>query len=159
MNEVLPVQEKDLSPYAPRIAVMSVSVDKIGEIIGPGGRIIKALVEETGAQIDIEDDGTVSISAQDKESIERAIEKIKAITEEIEIGKIYRGSVKKVMEYGAFVEILPGKEGLVHISKLDFTKVNKVTDVLKEGDEVFVKVIGIDRQGRVDLSRRDALKR
>ncbi len=159
MNEVIAEPEKNLSPRAPRIVMITVNVDKIGGIIGPGGKNIKAIIEETGADINIEDDGTVTISAVGQESIDKAIDRIKAITEEIEVGKIYRGNVKKVMEYGAFVEILPGKEGLVHISKLDFNKVNKVSDVLKEGDEVFVKVIGIDRQGRVDLSRKDALKR
>ncbi len=159
MNAAAPAPAKELSPYAPRIAVITIDVDKIGGLIGPGGKNVKAIVEETGADINIEDDGTVTISAVGQESIDKAIEKVRAVTEDVEVGKIYRGNVKKVMEYGAFVEILPGKEGLVHISKLDFTKVNKVSDVLKEGDEVMVKVIGIDRQGRVDLSRRDALKR
>ncbi|HDP81115.1 MAG TPA: polyribonucleotide nucleotidyltransferase [Spirochaetes bacterium] len=158
MNAVISEPEKELAPHAPRITVITVEVDKIGGIIGPGGKIIKAIIEETGADIDIEDDGTVCISAPDKESIDKAIAKIRAITEDVMVGKIYSGKVKKVMEYGAFVEILPGKEGLIHISKLDFQKVNKVSDVLKEGDEVPVKVIGIDRQGRVDLSRKDALK-
>ena len=159
MNAVISAPAKALSPYAPRIAVITIDVDKIGGLIGPGGKNVKAIVEETGAEINIEDDGTVTISAVGQESIDKAIEKVRAVTEDVEVGKIYRGNVKKVMEYGAFVEILPGKEGLIHISKLDFTKVNKVSDVLKEGDEVMVKVIGIDRQGRVDLSRRDALKR
>ncbi len=159
MNAVISEPEKELAPHAPRIAMITVHVDKIGGIIGPGGKVIKAIIEETGADIDIEDDGTVCISAPDKESIEKAIDKIKAITEDVMVGKIYSGRVKKVMEYGAFVEILPGKEGLIHISKLDFQKVNRVSDLLKEGDEVQVKVIGIDRQGRIDLSRKDALKR
>lgn len=159
MNAVTSAPAKALSPYAPRIAVITIDIDKIGGLIGPGGKNVKAIVEETGAEINIEDDGTVTISAVGQESIDKAIEKVRAVTEDVEVGKIYRGNVKKVMEYGAFVEILPGKEGLIHISKLDFTKVNKVSDILKEGDEVMVKVIGIDRQGRVDLSRRDALKR
>ncbi len=159
MNEVVSQPEKTLSPYAPRVVLITVDVDKIGGIIGPGGKNIKAITEDSGAEINIEDDGTITISAVGQEAIDRAVEKIRAITEDVEVGKIYRGNVKKVMEYGAFVEILPGKEGLVHISKLDFNKVNKVSDVLKEGDEVMVKVIGIDRQGRIDLSRKDALKR
>lgn len=159
MNDVISKPEKELSPHAPRIITMTVDQDKIGGIIGPGGKMIKSIVEETGAEINIEDDGTVTISAVNKDSIDMAINKIKALTEDVEVGKIYRGKVKKVMEYGAFVEIIPGKEGLIHISKLDFSKVNKVTDILNEGDAVDVKVIGIDRQGRVDLSRKDALKR
>ncbi len=159
MNEVIAEPAKELAPHAPRIIMIRIDVDKIGGLIGPGGKVVKAIVEETGAEINIEDDGTVTVSAVDKESIDKALAKISAITEDVEIGRIYNGRVKKVMEYGAFVEIAPGREGLVHISKLDFNKVNKVSDVLKEGDEVAVKVIGIDRQGRVDLSRKDALKR
>lgn len=159
MNEVISAPEKELAPHAPRIIMIKIDVDKIGGLIGPGGKVVKAIVEETGAEINIEDDGTVTVSAVDKESIDKALAKISAITEDVEIGRIYNGRVKKVMEYGAFVEIAPGREGLVHISKLDFNKVNKVSDILKEGDEVAVKVIGIDRQGRVDLSRKDALKR
>lgn len=159
MNEAISVPEKELAPHAPRIIMIRIDVDKIGGLIGPGGKVVKAIVEETGAEINIEDDGTVTVSAVDKESIDKALAKISAITEDVEIGRIYNGRVKKVMEYGAFVEIAPGREGLVHISKLDFNKVNKVSDILKEGDEVAVKVIGIDRQGRVDLSRKDALKR
>ncbi len=159
MNEAISAPEKELAPHAPRIIMIRIDVDKIGGLIGPGGKVVKAIVEETGAEINIEDDGTVTVSAVDKESIDKALAKISAITEDVEIGRIYNGRVKKVMEYGAFVEIAPGREGLVHISKLDFNKVNKVSDILKEGDEVAVKVIGIDRQGRVDLSRKDALKR
>ncbi len=159
MNEVISAPEKELAPHAPRIIMIKIDVDKIGGLIGPGGKVVKAIVEETGAEINIEDDGTVTVSAMDKESIDKALAKISAITEDVEIGRIYNGRVKKVMEYGAFVEIAPGREGLVHISKLDFNKVNKVSDILKEGDEVAVKVIGIDRQGRVDLSRKDALKK
>ncbi|MDI9424641.1 MAG: polyribonucleotide nucleotidyltransferase [Spirochaetota bacterium] len=159
MNEAISTPEKELAPHAPRIIMIKIDVDKIGGLIGPGGKVVKAIVEETGAEINIEDDGTVTVAAVDKDSIDKALAKISAITEDVEIGRIYNGRVKKVMEYGAFVEIAPGREGLVHISKLDFNKVNKVSDILKEGDEVAVKVIGIDRQGRVDLSRKDALKR
>jgi polyribonucleotide nucleotidyltransferase len=159
MNEVIAAPAKELSVYAPRITVIMVDIDKIGGIIGPGGKNIKSIVEESGAEINIEDDGKITISAVGPEAIEKAIAKIRAISEDIEVGRIYNGRVKRVMEYGAFVEIVPGKEGLVHISKLDVNKVNKVSDVLKEGDEVSVKVIGIDRQGRIDLSRKDALNR
>mgnify|MGYP000848870062 FL=1 len=157
MNDVLPNPEKELSPHAPRILIMTIPVDRIGELIGPGGRVIKSIVEETGSDINIENDGVVTISAVSQEGINRTIDIIKSIVEEVEVGKIYKGVVKRVMEYGAFVEILRGKEGLVHISKLDVKKVNKVTDVVNEGDEVYVKVVGIDRMGRIDLSRKDAL--
>ncbi len=159
MADVLPAPAKELARHAPRIAVLTVAQDKIGAVIGPGGKIIKSIQEETGADVNIEDDGVVTVSALGADAIERALAKIRAIVEDIEVGKIYTGVVKKVMEYGAFVEITPGKEGLVHISKLDFNKVQKVTDVIREGDEVTVKVIGIDRQGRIDLSRKDAMKR
>ncbi|TAL39587.1 MAG: polyribonucleotide nucleotidyltransferase [Spirochaetes bacterium] len=159
MADVLPAPAKELPRHAPRIAILTVAQDKIGAVIGPGGKVIKSIQEETGADVNIEDDGVVTVSALGADAIERALAKIRAIVEDVEVGKIYTGVVKKVMEYGAFVEISPGKEGLVHISKLDFNKVQKVTDVIHEGDEVTVKVIGIDRQGRIDLSRKDAMKR
>jgi polyribonucleotide nucleotidyltransferase len=157
MKEVVKEPEKTLSPFAPRIVKIQVPVDKIGDIIGPGGRVIKGIVEETKADVNIDNDGTVTISGQDQKSLESALEIIRSITEEVVVGKIYRGVVKRVMEYGAFVEILRGKEGLVHISKLDHKKVNSVSDILKEGDVVNVKVVGIDKIGRIDLSRKDAL--
>lgn len=157
MKQVVKEPEKQLSPFAPRIMKIQVPVDKIGDVIGPGGRVIKGIVEETKADINIDNDGTVTISGQDQKSLESALEIIRSITEEVEVGKIYRGVVKRVMEYGAFVEILRGKEGLVHISKLDHKKVNSVSDVVKEGDVIYVKVVGIDKIGRIDLSRKDAL--
>ena len=157
MNEVIPKPEKELSPFAPRIITITVQKEKIGEIIGPGGKMIKGITERTGAEINIQDDGTVTIAAVDKNSLEAALKAIESIIEEVEVGKIYTGRVKKIMDFGAFVEILPGKEGLLHISKLDFKRVNNVTDVVNEGDEVNVKVIGIDKLGRIDLSRKDAL--
>lgn len=159
MDTIISEPEKNLSPHAPKIVMLTVDKDKIGNIIGPGGKIIKGITEETGAEINIDDNGTVSVSAIQQEAIDKAVEKIKLITENVEVGKIYKGIVKKIMDFGAFVEILPGKEGLVHISKLDFLRVNNVTDILKEGDEVSVKVIGIDKLGRIDLSRKDALSR
>ena len=159
MNDVISAPEKDLSPYAPRIVSIKVEKDKIGEIIGPGGKMIKSITEKTGAEINIEDDGTVTIASINKDSLDEAIKAISLITEDVEIGKIYTGKVKKITDFGAFLEILPGKEGLLHISKLDFKRVNKVTDIVNEGDEVDVKVIGIDKMGRIDLSRKDALKR
>ncbi|MBN2041709.1 MAG: polyribonucleotide nucleotidyltransferase [Spirochaetes bacterium] len=159
MNDVIMQPEKDLSPYAPRIVSITVAKDKIGEIIGPGGKMIKSITEKTGAEINIDDDGKVTIASSDKNSLDAAVKAISQITEDVEIGKIYTGKVKKITDFGAFLEILPGKEGLLHISKLDFKRVNKVTDVINEGDEVDVKVIGIDKMGRIDLSRKDALKK
>ncbi len=157
MKEAIREPEKNLSPHAPRIVTLQVPVDKIGDVIGPGGRIIKGIVEETKADVNIDNDGTVTISGHNQESLEKALDIIHSIIAEVEVGKIYRGTVKRVMEYGAFVEILRGKEGLVHISKLDHRKVNNVSDILKEGDVINVKVLGIDKIGRIDLSRKDAL--
>ncbi|MBN2401437.1 MAG: polyribonucleotide nucleotidyltransferase [Spirochaetes bacterium] len=159
MDEVISQPEKELSPFAPRIVTIVVDKDKIGGIIGPGGKMIKGITERTGAEINIQDDGTVTIAAVDKNSLEMAVKEIESIIEEVEVGKIYTGRVKKIMDFGAFVEILPGKEGLLHISKLDFKRVNNVTDILNEGDTVDVKVIGIDKLGRIDLSRKDALQK
>ncbi len=159
MDAVISKPESDLSPYAPKIVTINIDRDKIGGVIGPGGKIIRAIIESTGADVNVDDDGTVTISGIGKESIDNAIMQIEAITEDLKVGTIYKGTVKKIMDFGAFVEIVPGKEGLCHISKLDFKRVEKVTDILKEGDEVDVKVIGIDKFGRIDLSRKDALKR
>jgi polyribonucleotide nucleotidyltransferase len=145
MNEVINKPEEELSAYAPRIITISVEKEKIGEIIGPGGKMIKSITERTGAEINIQDDGKVTISSVDKNSLDEAVKAIASIIEEVEVGHIYTGKVKKIMDFGAFVEILPGKEGLLHISKLDFKRVNNVTDILNEGDVVDVKVIGIDK--------------
>jgi polyribonucleotide nucleotidyltransferase len=120
--------------------------------------MIRSIVEETGAKIDIEDDGTVSIASADGDAMNRAISKIDAVTADAEIGKIYTGTVKKVVDFGAFVEILPGKDGLVHISQLASERVNRVTDVVNEGDEIRVKVLEIDRQGKIRLSLREAME-
>ena len=157
MKEAIPQPEKQMSPHAPRIVTLQVPIDKIGDVIGPGGRIIKGIVEETKADVNIDNDGTVTISGHNQKSLDSAVDIVMSIIAEVEVGKIYRGTVKRVMEYGAFVEILRGKEGLVHISKLDHKKVNNVSDILKEGDVVNVKVLGIDKIGRIDLSRKDAL--
>jgi len=159
MNEVISEPAKELSPHAPKIAVMKIEIEKIGEVIGPGGRVIKKIIEESGADINIEPDGTVFISANEQDSIEKAQLSIKGLVEEVEVGAIYKGIVKRITDFGAFVEILPGKQGLVHISKLDHSRVEKVKDILNEGDEVLVKVIGIDEQGRINLSRKDAMKK
>ncbi|SJZ31732.1 polyribonucleotide nucleotidyltransferase [Selenihalanaerobacter shriftii] len=157
MLEVISESRNELSPYAPSIITMEIDSEKIRDVIGPGGKTIKKIIEETGVKIDIEDDGTVFIAADDQESGQEAKRRVEKITEDVEVGKIYLGEVKKVTNFGAFVEVLPGKEGLVHISELADHHVKKVEDILNEGDEVLVKVIGIDDRDRINLSRKDAL--
>jgi len=147
----------ELSVYAPRITMIKVAPDKVREIIGPGGRTIRSITEQTGAQIDIEDDGTVKICSYDAVNGHRAEEMIRALTEDPEIGRIYRGKVRRIVNFGAFIEILPGRDGLCHISELDHHRVGRVEDVVREGDIVEVKVIGIDSEGKVKLSRRQAM--
>jgi polyribonucleotide nucleotidyltransferase len=158
MNKVISVARPETSQYAPRIVSIKIPVDKIRDVIGPGGKVIRALVEETGAKIDVEDDGTIFIASVDQASTQAAIERIRSITAEAEVGKIYKGTVRKIMDFGAFVEILPGTDGLVHISQIADRRIAKVTDVLKEGDEVWVKVLEVDRSGKIRLSRREAMK-
>ncbi len=157
MEEVINVPREELSPYAPRILTMDVEPDKIRDIIGPGGKVINKIIDETGVKIDINDDGKVTISADDNESGEKALHMIEDIVKEVEKGEIYLGKVSRIVNFGAFVEILNGKEGLVHISKIAKERINKVEDVLSVGDEILVKVIDIDNQGRINLSRKDAL--
>ena len=157
MNSFIAKPEATVSVHAPKIKILNVRVEKIGEIIGPGGRVIKGIIEETGAEINIDDTGKVVVSAISEESIANAVAKILGIAEDVEVGTIYNGTVKRIMEFGAFVEIAPGKEGLVHISNLDNTRVREVTDICAVGDKMKVKVIKIDRQGRIDLSRKEAL--
>ena len=147
----------DVKPWAPKIITLKIHPDKIREVIGPGGKVIQKIVADTGAQIDIEDDGSVFISASNPASSNQALEIIKGIVFEPEVGAIYRAKVVKIMEFGAFVEFAPGKEGLVHISKLDKKRVEKVEDLLSEGDEIWVKFMEIDSKGRYNLSRKDAL--
>jgi len=158
MNKVKSSPSENLSPHAPRIAVLIIDVEKIGEIIGPGGRVIKKIQEDTGADISIENNGEVTISANSQEAIERALNMVNGIVEDVQVGTIYRGVAKRITDYGAFVEILPGKMGLVHISKLDNKRVASVRDVVNEGDELDVKVVSIDDMGRINLSRKDALE-
>ena len=148
----------DLSPYAPRIITIMIDPDKIRDVIGPGGKTIKKIIETTGVKIDIEDDGRVFIAAVDVVAGKKALQIIEDLTRDVEVGKIYIGKVNRIMNFGAFVEILPGKEGLVHISHLAEERVNKVEDVVAVGDEVLVKVTEIDRQGRINLSRKEALR-
>ncbi len=157
LNETIAAPRGDISPYAPRITTVKVKPEKVRDVIGSGGKNIRHIISETGVTIDVEDDGTVTIASSDADAAARAVAMVKWLTEDAEIGKIYRGTVKKVVDFGAFVEILPGTEGLVHISQLARERVNKVTDILKEGDEVTVKVLEIDKQGKIRLSRKDAL--
>lgn len=157
MLTVISEPRAELSPYAPRIITMQIHPDKIREVIGPGGKMINKITSETGADIDIEDDGTIYIAAVNQEKGKLAQKMIEALTKDVEIGELYLGKVTRVEKYGAFVEILPGKEGLVHISRLAHERVEKTEDVVKIGDETAVKVIGIDERGRIDLSRRAAI--
>lgn len=156
--ETIESPRESLSQYAPRIITLHINPDKIRDVIGPGGKVIRKIIEETGASIDLEDDGTVFIASTDAEGGKKAKEIIEELTEEAELGKIYKGKVAKVVDFGAFVEILPNQDGLLHISEIDFYRVNKVTDILREGDTVMVKVIGIDNRGKIKLSRKAALK-
>jgi len=157
MAEALNAPREELSKHAPRIFTLSIKPDRIRDVIGPGGKMIRAIIEQTGVAIDVEDDGTISIASSDDASAKKAIDIIKGLTTEPEVGQFYNGVVRRIVDFGAFVEILPGTDGLIHISELDAKRVNKVTDVLKEGDEVLVKVISIDRQGKIRLSRKEAL--
>jgi polyribonucleotide nucleotidyltransferase len=158
MSSVIATPRSQLSMHAPRIITIRINPDKIREVIGPGGKVIRSIIERTGANIDIEDDGRINIASADEKAARAAIDIIRGITAEAEIGKIYHGKVKKIMDFGAFVEILPGTDGLVHISQIADQRVKSVSDVLKEGDEIPVKVLEIDKQGRIKLSRREALR-
>jgi len=156
MTAAIARPREELSLYAPRITTLKINPEKIRDVIGPGGRMIRKIIQETGATIDIEDDGSVAIASNDAEKCRKAIAIIKSLTEDVEVGKIYTGKVKRIMNFGAFCEILPGKEGLVHVSELSKDYVNKVDDIVKIGDEFPVKVIEIDEQGRVNLSKKRA---
>jgi polyribonucleotide nucleotidyltransferase len=155
--KTIPEPRKQLSPYAPKILRTDIDPDKIRDVIGPGGKVINKIIADTGAKIDIEDDGRVFVSTSDTTAGEKAIQIIEGIAKDVEPGQIYMGKVMRIMNFGAFVEFLPGKEGLVHISKLDNKRVAKVEDIVSVGDDILVKVIEIDRQGRVNLSRKDAM--
>ncbi|MBI4509148.1 MAG: polyribonucleotide nucleotidyltransferase [Deltaproteobacteria bacterium] len=157
MAETIPSPRDYMSPYAPRIYTMQVKPDRIRDIIGPGGKTIRAIVEQTGVAIDVEDDGTVSIASSEERSAQKAMEIIRGLTAEPEVGQFYHGVVKRIAEFGAFVEIMPGTDGLLHISEIALERVKRVEDVLKEGDEVVVKVISVDKQGKIRLSRKEAL--
>jgi len=157
MAKAIEKPRADISKYAPKITTIRIPVSRIKDVIGPGGKVIKDIIARTGATIDIEDDGSVAIASPNSEGVEQAIKMIRALTQEAEVGKTYLGTVRRIMEFGAFVEIFPGTDGLVHISDLANTRVKKVEDVLKEGDEVLVKVVSVDRSGKIRLSRKEAL--
>ena len=157
MLDVIPEPKAELSPYAPRIISMHIDPEKIGIVIGPGGKTINRIIAETGVKIDIDDDGLVYIAAPDPDGAEAAKKEIELLTKEVEAGEIYTGKVTRIMNFGAFVEVLPGKEGLLHISKIAKERIAKVEDVLSVGDEVTVKVTDIDSQGRINLSRKELL--
>ena len=159
MQEALPAPRAALSPYAPRVVSLQINPDKIRDVIGPGGKVIRAIVAETGAKIDIDDTGRVVVMSPDQEACDKAILKIKSLTQEPEVGQLYMSRVVRVTDFGAFAEILPNVDGLIHISQLDHKRVRKVTDVVNEGDEVLVKVIEIDKDGRIRLSRKAALEK
>jgi len=157
MAKVIAEPRKELSKYAPRIETLKINPEKIGLLIGPGGKNIKKLVEESGCEINIEDDGTVNIYSVSEEGMKIARDAIGGMTAEAEIGKIYRGKVVTIKEFGAFVEFLPGKDGLVHISELANFRVKQTEDIVKMGDEIWVKCLGVDEKGRVRLSRKAAM--
>jgi polyribonucleotide nucleotidyltransferase len=157
MAKALEEPRPELSRYAPRITIVKIKPDRIRDIIGPGGRVIKEIVAQTGCSINVEDDGTVKIGSSDPEAAEQAVQIIKELTQEAEVGKLYMSTVKKITDFGAFCEVLPGTDGLLHISEMSDKRIEKVTDLLREGDEVLVKVVGIDRQGKIRLSRKEAL--
>lgn len=157
MEQTISESRRELSPYAPRLTTMKIPIDMIGAVIGPGGKTIREIIAQTGTEINIEDDGTVVIASTNGEGTKKAVELINKIVEIPEIGKVYKGRVTRTMEFGAFVEFLPGKEGLIHISHLDTNRVDKVTDLLKVGDEVDVKLMEKDREGRYNLSRKALL--
>ena len=158
MEKVIAQPKSSLSAYAPRITIIQIRSEKVRDVIGPGGKVIRSIVEKTGVNIDIKDDGTISIASPDETAAKKAIDIIKELTQEAEVGKIYMGKVRKIMDFGAFVEILPGTDGLVHISQLADRRVTNVYDEVKEGEEILVKVLEIDRQGKIRLSRKDALR-
>ena len=158
LTEAIPAPRPNLSPYAPRIVTLKINVDRIRDLIGPGGKNIRGICSSTGAEVNVEDDGTVTVAASDQAAMERAIAMVRELTDEAEVGRTYLGQVVKVTEFGAFVKILPNVEGLVHISELSDRRVKRVEDVVQEGDEVLVKVISIDsKSGKIRLSRREAM--
>src|SRR5262249_35741983 len=157
MAKAIDAPRPNLSPYAPRIVQIQINKEKIRDIIGPGGKVIRGIVEQTGAKIDVEGDGSVKIFSNNEASLLKARRMIEAIVEEPIEGRVYRGKVRKILEFGAFVEIIPGTDGLLHISQLADKRVGRVTDVLQEGDEVIVKCLRVDRDGKISLSLKEAV--
>jgi polyribonucleotide nucleotidyltransferase len=157
MLETLQQPRAELSKYAPRITTIKVKPDQIRLIIGPGGKTIKGIIDQTGVTIDVEDDGTVNVASSDSDAVKKALDIIKGLTAEPEVGVTYKGTVQRITDFGAFIELLPGTDGLLHISEMDHKRVERVTDVMKEGDTVEVKVISIDRDGKIRLTRRELL--
>ena len=158
MQESLSSPRDSLAPYAPRIFTLQIKPDKIRDVIGPGGKVIRGIIAECGVKVNVDDSGQVTIAAVDEASVNQAIDMINRLTEEVEVGKTYLGTVRKIVDFGAFVEILPNVDGLVHISQLAHHRVKSVTDELAEGEEIFVKVLEVDRQGKIRLSRKEALQ-
>jgi polyribonucleotide nucleotidyltransferase len=157
MNEILSAPRPELSKHAPRITTIKVKPDQVRLVIGPGGKTIKGIIDQTGVAIDVDDDGTVNVASSDSEAVNKALAIIKGLTAEPEVGQVYTGTVQRITEFGAFIEILPGTDGLLHVSEMAHTRVERVTDVMKEGDEVEVKVIEVGRDGKIRLSRRELL--
>ena len=158
MQESLSSPRDSLAPYAPRIFTLQIKPDKIRDVIGPGGKVIRGIIAECGVKVNVDDSGQVTIAAVDEASVNQAIDRINRLTEEVEVGKTYLGTVRKIVDFGAFVEILPNVDGLVHISQLAHHRVKSVTDELAEGEEILVKVLEVDRQGKIRLSRKEALQ-
>ena len=158
MRKVLDKPREELCFYAPRITTIHISPDKIRDLIGPGGKNIRGITSACGVKIDVDDSGKVNVFASSGEVAEKAIKMIKELTKEAEVGQIYEGTVKKIVEFGAFVEIIPGTDGLLHISQIENRRINDVREVLNEGDKVLVKVIEIDKQGKIRLSRKAVLQ-
>ena len=158
IKDCIPEARKEVSKYAPKTSVMQIDSEKIRDVIGAGGKTINKIIEDTGVKIDIKEDGKVFVSSSEAQGVKDAIKIIEGLTKEVKVGEVYLGKVVKITTFGAFVEILPGKEGLVHISKLDTSRVNKVEDVVSVGDEILTKVVEIDAQGRINLSRKDVLE-
>jgi polyribonucleotide nucleotidyltransferase len=157
MAEAIGEPRGKLSAHAPRIVTIKVKPDKVREVIGPGGKVIRGIIAKTGVKIDVEDDGSIAIASSDEAAAARAVEMIKQITEDVEVGKLYMGKVTRIMDFGAIVEIGPGVDGLVHISQLAPHRVKNVSDEVKEGEEILVKVLEVDRQGKIRLSRKEAM--
>ena len=158
MHGILGSPRVETSAYAPRIVTLKINKDKVREVIGPGGKTIRGIIEATGVTIDIEDDGTVLIASANEMASQQAVQMVRDLTKEAEIGQIYMGTVRKIMDFGAFVEIFPGTDGLLHISQISEKRVNKVTDEVQEGDRIIVKVLEVDRNGRIKLSHKEAIR-